>query len=1598
MTNNRYQKRKLIALTFLFMMIMTSYFAMNFSGNTGDIESNSNNTNNQNNTEINKIPKLSELGEAEWWDDSFYYRKMINITNPETTTLYNFTTSIVFNYQDLVSEGKMQSDLDDIRIVENGTLRKYYIKKDFNNTRPQNGIATVYFKTTVFASSSHNNVYLYYGNSTIGKAQGYYLNTNFGLISRWDFEDGTGSTTASDSIEDNDGSLTNMDPDNDWVSGEINDYALDFDGSNDYVRVDDDSSLTVTTGLTISFRAFRQSSDTWELAVGNGGGWSENGYHVMGSSSRRYRFEIQNRTGTVQKEILDTASTVPNNQWVMITAVYDGQYMSFYIGEIQDIKRDIEDLYSEGRNNVYYIGDSSNDLHIGWHNYGPSYFDGYLDDVRIYNYALTDDEISWIYRKYTLETKLNEEQGKKASVKVIAKDKAGIPVVNANVTLVNKSLIDPILDSKLTDSDGSVIFEDLEIGEYNFSVYLSSNIIDYTVLINETSEPYLLQGLYREITLECNVGTNIFEIKDIDGLPLESGWVEVGNTTNGFGRIQKCEINETGYATFQWLYDEYPYNYTVKYQDINYNPQTVNLAYGSLSNPNLPELVFVNFTTVNFTVQSISEEPVSGAKISLNRYDHPGISIVNLTTDENGRATLRWFNSSGLEPGEIVNYSMKLFFFGAPKNFNTTTGGPPTEEEFNFTLSSATKFDFRFTVDLTDFTTDIVLLSPDSIDVTWGSELKIRSLFNITKAGEPNVYPLGPAYADFMSYRVIRQSITILSDNMDIEQNNVGRYHSTIDTSSLEGGKSYRIDISAQKSGFTIPSPETIILTVLKNEIQLNQSENDDSATSVYWLESASMSVKPYGENIESFMIEDEIFIQENNGDYNFEFSIPDLDAEWNLTGLIFNIEGITFGNTSDYIDLTIADVDNGKQYVWTNDNRDNGTYYYAPSDPGNGSWSNLLIGMNKGSIRPDNGFNFRISGTFIDAVDITTIATFTRNKIEVEYVQHNVTDAIIIHDDANGWAIQNITFELSNCYDPSTWTEVNPKNVIENITVDGYVFDYIYDAGNGYGKININNTIIYAVDNQFVFSIGNISALIFDVVIKVDYIQGIYINEYLETFNLTIVEEDYNKNDDFIIIPDEFNWIDQGALLIISDINDGTNFYSPSEINLNVTIDGITYYFEEYGTLLLNDISGFSKDTPIPAFIQTSKPVNFTLRYSIDYLRIVTYEMIGDVSYQIVEAPSVQGSVPYLDDLEYYQITIDTSIIDADEYTVRFTVDIVNYDSGQKDLDLYVLERNTLINGRSGAYQSITSLIVQNTRNFTFTYIDQFQPSNLITNLDVRRYEWEYYGEGSTILQSGTGELIVDNQNNYILDFNTENRPVGSYSIIVTLGKKNYETKIGIISLNIEKREFDYDLGNMFDDKQVNVVKGKTITLEIELIDPDTDRPIEGAKVVLEIGDDDLEFDDEGDGIYELEFDTEDYEAFFTSNTITGTIKVSKANYTTEEIDITIVIEMEEFIEGIPIFYFIMIVGAIVAVVGSLATYRVIQVARIPKFVKKARAMKGAIKNRKGIPESSLTKSKGELILEEFSNEWDEIGISLRNTLGIKPKSEKLKNEGGEA
>jgi hypothetical protein len=210
-----------------------------------------------------------------------------------------------------------------------------------------------------------------------------------------------------------------------------------------------------------------------------------------------------------------------------------------------------------------------------------------------------------------------------------------------------------------------------------------------------------------------------------------------------------------------------------------------------------------------------------------------------------------------------------------------------------------------------------------------------------------------------------------------------------------------------------------------------------------------------------------------------------------------------------------------------------------------------------------------------------------------------------------------------------------------------------------------------------------------------------------------------------------------------------------------------------------------------------------------------------------------------------------------------------------------------------------------------------------------------------------------------------------------------------------VNEREIDYNLGNMFDERQVSVIKGEKIALSIELTDPTKDdSSLIDAKVILEIGDEEFEFDEVDDGIYELELDTKNYDAFITSTTINGIIKISKGNYTSEEIDITIVIEMEqlEVIPGViklPTFYLLVIIAALIAIVGSLATYKYIQQMRIPKFVKKADIIKKAIKSSKEIDASILYPLKEAYIISAVGDKWNPIGLSLENILGLKIKKE---------
>jgi len=375
-----------------------------------------------------------------------------------------------------------------------------------------------------------------------------------------------------------------------------------------------------------------------------------------------------------------------------------------------------------------------------------------------------------------------------------------------------------------------------------------------------------------------------------------------------------------------------------------------------------------------------------------------------------------------------------------------------------------------------------------------------------------------------------------------------------------------------------------------------------------------------------------------------------------------------------------------------------------------------------------------------------------------------------------------------------------------------------------------------------------------------------------------------------------------------------------------------------------------------------------------------------------------------------YYTFEIDTGVTNTGTYLLEITAILENYTTQGNYYVFEIKPRTTTINGVEKLILITQNIYVLDPYNFTFEYNDTISdPSQRLGNLDEAKYFWYKLDSGGNPLTTASEDIDINetDDNKFFLDFNTDSRAVGHYKLIVSLEKTNYESCSAIIDLYINLRTIDVDLDAPgLKDDIINVVKGKKVKIEIELFDETKpgEPHLRGAKVVLKIGDEEYEFDEDDPGVYTYTFSTEEFEAFFTSNTLTGEITIKKENYETEELDITIVIQMEEIIEGVPTFYFIMVVSAVAAVVGSLVTYRAIQIARIPKFIKKARAMKKAIKGRSEISESLMTASKEEMIVKIFGDEWDELGISLGDILGIKPKKgkilseskESMKNEGG--
>jgi len=218
-------------------------------------------------------------------------------------------------------------------------------------------------------------------------------------IAHWRFDEGQGTTIYDSSGNGNNGTLNlgssgqtsagsvKVNANTAWYNGRNGkqNYSLNFDGEDDYVSVVDDDNLDITDEITISM---------WVKPIYESGELT----HLYKPGVTRFFFRMDDDYGryiwtdiydasdhTIKRWQVQQNPVMEENLWYHLAFTFGDAYRRIYENGNMIGER-IED---------FIIDVSADDLLIG--KYGSNYFNGQIDDVRIYNYALTADQVKQVY-------------------------------------------------------------------------------------------------------------------------------------------------------------------------------------------------------------------------------------------------------------------------------------------------------------------------------------------------------------------------------------------------------------------------------------------------------------------------------------------------------------------------------------------------------------------------------------------------------------------------------------------------------------------------------------------------------------------------------------------------------------------------------------------------------------------------------------------------------------------------------------------------------------------------------------------------------------------------------------------------------------------------------------------------------------------------------------------------------------------------------------------------------------------------------------------------------------------------------------------------
>ncbi len=576
-----------------------------------------------------------------WWNESWKWRRIYNITSSKNQNITGFPAYIIVNTSKLISEGKMRGDCGDVRFTFWNRTSNSEEEIPYLFVGPCNSShSLIWFRLPVlYDNSTSTTVFMYFGNPNAtdnSDPQAVFP----GLRAYWAFEEGSGNVTKDYSGNNFDGVLTDVaggDPPL-WrnTSSCVVGYCIESDDIGDAVNL---SYLAVNGLDNVTFEAWIKTTDNrWGLISGANSG-QDNEYLIYLETTPELRLYIKGSYDGVPPGSL----TDGNWHHLVVVRNSDGT-AEFYLdgsllGTVSGLRTGTLTIDPNG----LWLLQEQDSVGGSWDT--TQVFIGLVDEVRIYNRSLSQDDIQKRVTNYT-KTLVLEEYLAKLNVTIDYPSEGFVAIryepfwLNGTVHCVRGNCSNVSVYAQYIEPTGisGEVIEDTQQDFINYSEKVNVSIFDYLKLQPETGKSWWNESWrYRmKINISYTGQGNLTEYTVNVTIDTQS-LITQGKMSPNCSDIVFTYYNQTTESEYEipyWIESGCNTTNTVIWVRVplirNSTNETIYMYYG---NPNAkiyydPDDVFEYF--VNFTKLGVQSAYGSGQDITPNNWEIVNDTILHL--------------------------------------------------------------------------------------------------------------------------------------------------------------------------------------------------------------------------------------------------------------------------------------------------------------------------------------------------------------------------------------------------------------------------------------------------------------------------------------------------------------------------------------------------------------------------------------------------------------------------------------------------------------------------------------------------------------------------------------------------------------------------------------------------------------------------------------------------------------------------------------------------------------------------------------------------------------------------------------------------------